>query len=221
MIDLVMFDADGVLFDSDASNVAYYNAIYARIGEPPLNRDEEIKAISYATEQVFAMRAGGDAAKLGVMKDIARTLDAAPFFKLLRPPFELRPFMLAMRRRFRLGLATNRSATVPALIEHLDLANIFDAIACARDRVRPKPAPDMLNLCMERAAVSRERAVYVGDSPIDRVAAFEAGVRFIAVGLRVEHDERIATLAELPGALDRKNGWRRGSRSLARSNRQL
>ncbi|HVA78994.1 MAG TPA: HAD family hydrolase [Candidatus Binataceae bacterium] len=202
MIDLVMFDADGVLFDSDASNVAYYNAIYAQIGEPPLDRDEEIKAISYATEQVFAMRARGDEGRLGAMKDIARTLDAAPFFKLLRPPLELRPFMLAMRRRFRLGLATNRSATVPALVEHLDLAGIFDAIACARDQVRPKPAPDILNLCMERAAVTRERAVYVGDSPIDRVAAADAGVPFIAVGPRVEHERRIATLAELPAALD-------------------
>ena len=33
MIELVIFDADGVLFDSDQSNVAYYNAIFSRIGE--------------------------------------------------------------------------------------------------------------------------------------------------------------------------------------------
>ena len=203
MIDFVIFDADGVLFDSDASNVAYYNAIYAQMDEPPLDCDEEMKAISYATEQVFALRSRGDDTKLGMMKDIARTLDSAPFFNLLRPPFELRPFMLELRRRFRLGLATNRSGTVPALIEHLDLADIFDAIACARDRVRPKPAPDILNLCLERASVPRERAVYVGDSPIDRVAALEAGVHFIAVGPRVEHDRRIASIAELPAALDR------------------
>ncbi|MGH7779298.1 MAG: HAD family hydrolase [Candidatus Binataceae bacterium] len=202
MIDFVIFDADGVLFDSDASNVAYYNAIYAQIGEAPLSRDEEMKTISYSTEQVFAMRARGDEGRLGAMKAVARTLDPAPFFKLLQPPFELRPFMLEMRRRFRLGLATNRSATVSALVEHLDLADIFDAIACARDRVRPKPAPDILNLCIERAAVKRERAVYVGDSTIDRVAAIEAGIHFIAVGPRVEHERRIATIAELPAALD-------------------
>ncbi|MFZ1888451.1 MAG: HAD family hydrolase [Candidatus Binataceae bacterium] len=203
MIDLVMFDADGVLFDSDASNVAYYNAIYAQMDEPPLDADEAGKAISYSTEQVFALRTRGDDAKLGRMKEIARTLDSAPFLKLLRPPFELRPFMIELHRRFRLGLATNRSGTVPALVEHLELAGIFDAVACARDRVRPKPAPDILNLCIERAGVPRERAVYVGDSPIDRVAALEAGVHFIAVGPRVEHDRRIASIAELPAALER------------------
>lgn len=202
MIDLVMFDADGVLFDSDASNVAYYNAIYAQIGEPPLNPDEEVKAISYATEQVFALRAGGDDSKLRAMKAIARTLDAAPFFKLLRPPFPLRPFLIGIRRRFRLGLATNRSATVPGLIEHLDLQGIFDAIACARDRVRPKPAPDILTLCVERAGITPDRSIYVGDSPIDRIAAAEAGVQFLAIGSRVDHARHIARLAELPKALD-------------------
>ncbi len=202
MIDLVIFDADGVLFDSDASNVAYYNAIYARMDEPPLDADEAAKAISYSTEQVFALRTRGDGAKLGRMKEIARTVDSAPFLKLLRPPFELRPFMLELRRRFRLGLATNRSGTVPALVEHLELDDIFDAIASARDRVRPKPAPDILNLCIERAGVPRERAVYVGDSPIDRVAALEAGIHFIGVGPRVEHDRRIASIADLPSALE-------------------
>ena len=31
-----MFDADGVLFESFESNIAYYNAIFAQVGEPPL-----------------------------------------------------------------------------------------------------------------------------------------------------------------------------------------
>ncbi len=67
MIELVMFDADGVLFDSTESNVAYYNWIFAKVGEPPLDRNEEISAISYAASEVFAARARGDTAKLGMM----------------------------------------------------------------------------------------------------------------------------------------------------------
>ena len=70
MIELVMFDADGVLFDSDESNVAYYNWIFAQVGEPPLDRNEEISAISYAASEVFAARTHGDAAKLRAMQDL-------------------------------------------------------------------------------------------------------------------------------------------------------
>jgi len=201
MIDLVIFDADGVLFDSTESNVAYYNAIFARMGEPKLDRREEINAVSYAAEQMFEDRARDHPGKLARMKEIARTLDATPFLRLLRPPLELRPFMLELRVSYRLALATNRSATVPALVEHLDLAGVFDAIASARDKVRPKPAPDILTLCLERAAVSARRAVYVGDSAIDLEAAASAGTHFIAVGERVEHPARIQTIAQLPVAL--------------------
>ena len=203
MIELVMFDADGVLFDSDESNVAYYNWIFAQVGEPPLDRNEEISAISYAAIEVFAARARGDATKLRRMQDLTRGMDQTPFFKMLRPPFELRPFMLELKQRHKLALATNRSATVPALIEHLDLAGIFDAVASALDKVNPKPAPDILNLCLQRAGIAPSHTVYVGDSKIDREAAQSAGIHFIAVGRRVDHHHRIPTLAALHPALNK------------------
>ncbi len=201
MIELVIFDADGVLFDSVEANIAYYNAIFSAIGEPPLSSIEEREGIYYAAIQMFERRAGADREKLAHMKEVARRLDSEPFFRLLRTPFELRPFMLELKRRYRLALATNRSTTVPALIDYLGLAEIFEAIASARDQVRPKPAPDILELCVRRAGVEPQRAVYVGDSHIDREAASAAGIRFIGVGERVEHHQRIAGLGELPGRL--------------------
>ena len=159
MLDLVIFDADGVLFESAESNMAYYNAIFAGIGEPPLSPDEERACIFLAAMQVFELRAREDAAKLARMREIARTIDFAPFFALLRPPLELRPFLLELKRRYRVALATNRSATTHGLIEHLGLDGVFDAVASARDKVRPKPAPDIVRLCLERAGVAPERAV--------------------------------------------------------------
>src|SRR5271163_3779244 len=142
-----------------------------------------------------------DADKLARMHDVTRTMDQTPFFKMLQPPLELRPFMLALKRRYKLGLATNRSATVPALVEHLGLVGVFDAVASALDKVRPKPAPDILRLCLGRAGVEAVRAVYVGDSRIDREAAESAGVQFIGVGTRIEHHRTIATIADLQTSL--------------------
>ena len=203
MLELVMFDADGVLFDSTESNTAYYNAIYAQMGEPPMNPEEEKAGVFMAAPQVFEMRARGDAAKFERMREIARSMDATPFFNLMRPPLELRPFLSALKLRYRLALATNRSATIPALIEHLGLADIFDAVASARDKVRPKPAPDIVELCLARAGVGPQHAVYVGDSITDRIAAQAAGVHFIGLGARVDHEHWIEQLIELPERLER------------------
>jgi HAD superfamily hydrolase (TIGR01509 family) len=203
MIELLMFDADGVLFESYESNIGYYNAILSQVGQPPLDHAEEIASISYAATDMFKRRARENAELLERIHEVARNLDQTPFFNLLRPPFELRPFMLELKRRYRLGLATNRSATVPALVEHLKLADVFDAIASALDKVPPKPAPDILLLCTRRAGVSPDQAIYIGDSPIDREAAEAAGVAFIGVGERVDHEHRIASLAELTGTLEK------------------
>ncbi len=49
------------------------------------------------------------------------------------------------------------------------------------------------------------RAVYVGDSRIDREAAESAGMNFIGVGTRTEHDRMIATIADLQAALELLN----------------
>jgi HAD superfamily hydrolase (TIGR01549 family) len=146
------------------------------------------------------------------MKQVARTLDSQRFFRMLRPPFELRPFMLELKSRYRLGLATNRSTTVPGLISHLALDDVFDAIASASDKVKPKPAPDIVNLCIERAGIHRERAVYVGDSPTDLEAAEGAGTNFIGIGDRVRHHHnRITHLQELPVVLSRMVSARTGA----------
>ncbi len=207
MLELVIFDADGVLFDSDESNTAYYNAIFKQLGLQPLAPEEERAGVFMAATQVFAMRAGNDRELLARMHAVGETLDNTPFFELLRPPFELRPFLLDLRNRYRLALATNRSATIPALVHHLELADLFDAVACARDKnVRPKPAPDIVELCMRRAGVEPHAAVYVGDSPIDREAAQAAGAHFIGVGRRIDGPNHIEHLAELPAALARTFG---------------
>ncbi|MGH7002131.1 MAG: HAD family hydrolase [Stellaceae bacterium] len=202
----MIFDADGVLFDSTESNTSYYNAIYAEVGEPPLSPEEEKAGVFMSAVQVFELRAGGDQARLARMREVARALDFTPFFKLLRQPFELRPFLTEIKRRYRIGLATNRSATVPGLIEHLGLDGVFEAVASARDKVRPKPAPDILTLCLKRADVAAARAVYVGDSETDRIAAMAAGTCFIGVGARVDHEPRIDRLEQLPDILSRSFG---------------
>lgn len=203
MLDLVIFDADGVLFDSVESNTAYYNAIFERMGEPRLSPEEERAGVFMAAAQVFELRARGDSAKIERMQEIARSMDFTPFFKLLRPPFELRPFMTELKRRYRVALATNRSSTTYGLIDHLDLGGIFDAVASVHDKVRPKPAPDIVLLCLERAGVAPARAVYVGDSQTDAEAAAAAGTNFVGVGDRVDHRRRVASLGEIPPALER------------------
>ena len=107
--------------------------------------------------QVFELRARGDRARYDRMREIARTMDATPFFNLMRPAVEFRPFLTEMKRRYRLALATNRSATIPALIDYLGLEGIFDAVASARERCGRSP-PRTSSSCVLSAPAWRRRA---------------------------------------------------------------
>src|ERR1051325_3966349 len=115
MLELVIFDADGVLFDSTDSNTAYYNAIFALLGEPPMSPVEEKAGVFMSAPQVFDLRAAGDQKRIERMREVARTMDSTPFFNLLRPYPKLRSFIEEIKCRYRVALATNRSATIPAI----------------------------------------------------------------------------------------------------------
>jgi HAD superfamily hydrolase (TIGR01509 family) len=167
---------------------------------------EEKAGVFMSAPQVFQLRAADDVKRIERMREVARAMDSTPFFNLLRPYPQLRSFIEQIKQRYRVGLATNRSATIPAIIDYLGLSGVFDAVASARDKVRPKPAPDMLELCLSRAGVAADHAVYVGDSEIDRMAAEAARIDFIGVGERVDYPDRVATLSELPDALTRLFG---------------
>jgi phosphoglycolate phosphatase-like HAD superfamily hydrolase len=203
MLELVIFDADGVLFDSTESNTAYYNAIFARLGEPPMNAAEEKAGIYMSAMQIFQLRAAGDLELIERMRAVAREMDPTPFFKLLRPFPALCSLLMAIKKKCRIGLATNRSTTVPAIIDYLGLNDLFDVVASLRDNVKPKPAPDILELCLKRANVLPPDAVYVGDSETDRLASQAAQIKFVGVGGRVNHENQITGLAELPLVLSR------------------
>src|SRR6516162_7279045 len=106
MLELVIFDADGVLFDSTESNTAYYNAIFKRVGEAAMNEVEEKAGVFLSAPHVFELRAAGDPERIARMREVARTMDPTPFFDLFQPFPELREFLLGIKQRYRIGLAT-------------------------------------------------------------------------------------------------------------------
>jgi HAD superfamily hydrolase (TIGR01509 family) len=198
---LVILDCDGVLFDSFDANVAFYDAILSRIGLPPLDEEGREYAHRLATPQILEWRLGHDAGLLEQARRIAQELDYTPFLSLLHPVPGLFDVLGWLAERFRTAMATNRGRTIPQLVEHFALGRYFELVVGIHDVPRPKPAPDMLNLCLTRLAVEAASAVYVGDSPTDLAAAEAAGIGFISVGAAVDHPRSIASLAELPAAL--------------------
>lgn len=63
----------------------------------------------------------------------------------------------------------------------LDADDAIDAVTSSGDAEAGKPAPDILEVALERSGLTPERVVFVGDAVWDGHAAQRAGVRFIGL----------------------------------------
>jgi len=94
----------------------------------------------------------------------------------------LKPFLTALKRSYRLGVATN-DAEGPARA-HLDQAGItdlFDFIAGYDSGYGGKPEPGMQNGFCETLGLDPAHVVMVGDSTHDLIAGRRAGMKTVGV----------------------------------------
>jgi phosphoglycolate phosphatase len=201
MIRAVILDCDGVLFDSWDANVAFYNAVLSALGCPPLDTEGERLAHRLSTPQLFEQLFAGDAERLSEARTVARHLDYAPFYPLMRPVPDLYDLLRRLRVRYRLAMATNRGVTVAGVMAYFGLGSFLELAVGINHVARPKPFPDMLEHCLAHFTLDADEAIYVGDAVSDYDAARAAGMPFVAVGDQTGAPVRIRQLRELPALL--------------------
>lgn len=176
---VVAFDCDGVLFDSRASNIAYYNHILAHFQRPPLSE----AAIDYVhAHTVFESLAHifPDHPDLEEVLAYCRSVDYQQFIPLMQPEPHLVEFLQFLRPRFGTAVATNRTTTTRAVFEYHRLKNFFDIIVSAQDVARPKPDPEAFWKICRYFDIAPAEALYFGDSTVDQEFARNCGVKLVA-----------------------------------------
>lgn len=175
----VIFDCDGVMFDSMDSNIAYYNHILERFGYPSM-RPEDYPVIHMATGEQSVRHLFRDYPEQDEAENYRRVMDYTPFIGKLRMEPGLEELLMSLRDRCRLAVATNRSTTICRVLAHFGLADFFEAVISALDVKRPKPDPECLVTLLEQFSLHGDEALYIGDSEVDAQTASAAGVPFAA-----------------------------------------
>lgn len=175
----LVFDCDGVLFDSRDANAAYYNHILARLGLPPLKKEEEAFAHMVSTTEVLQRMVPEH--RWAEAEEIRKaTTYSASFMDAMKPVPLVREFLQAAKSAgLRLGMCTNRSDAVAAVLEHYRLEGFFDPVMTI-SRAAPKPAPQGLLAVIEAWNAPRCAVGYIGDSLVDQQAADAAGIPFLS-----------------------------------------
>ena len=182
-IEAVIFDCDGVLFESRQANLAYYNRIFANFDYPPVTASQSQKAhLCHTASSPVVLAELMSEADLRPALKYASTIDYREFIPFMQPEPHLKQVLVKLSTSYPLAVATNRGTSVEPILEHFGLAEYFSAVVTCRDVIRPKPAPDMLLLAAKQLKVQPEKCLFVGDSELDQQAALGARARFAGYG---------------------------------------
>jgi len=120
----------------------------------------------------------------------------------MQPVDQLFEVLESLHRRHALAMASNRSRTAQGTATRFGLDRYLRLVVGTHDVARPKPAPDMLELCMQRIGSTPETTVFVGDAITDLEAARACGVGFIGIGDHSGATDTISALRDLPEKLE-------------------
>lgn len=213
MIDGLLFDKDGTLFDFRVSWGRWAQGFLTGIATDKAHARRLGRAIGFDLDSgafspdspVIAATAADIAAALapelsGVsVEDLTDRIDASAGQAPMSEAVPLRPLLSALRAAgLRLGVATNDSE-VPAR-QHLanhGITDCFDFISGYDSGHGAKPGPGMCLAFARQLGLEPSRVVMVGDSRHDLDAGRAAGMRTIAVLTGIAKREELAPHADV------------------------
>lgn len=181
MLKLIVFDCDGVLFDSREANRAYYNQLLVQFDCPPMDEDELSFVHSHnVTDSVAHIFRNHIHIRQDLVDRYRTELDYGPFLKHMIMEPDLMEFLQLIKPKYHTAISTNRTTTMPMLLDIFQLRPWFDQVITALDTPRPKPAPDALHMILENFQVNVSEAIFIGDSDVDLEHTRNIGMEMIA-----------------------------------------
>ncbi len=192
MFKLIIFDLDGVLYDSKAYHFDALNLALSEIGEEfSIPFEEHVKKYdglpTYKKLEMLTIDKGLDEKHY---EDIWN--NKQKFTLELLNKIEKDDDLISLLESFKssdisLALASNSiSKTVYSVIENLGVKDLFDVIVSNEDVKNSKPHPEMYWKCMSELSIKPNETLIIEDSPVGRLGASMSGANTYFVKSRSE-----------------------------------
>ncbi len=179
---MVIYDCDGVIFDSFNANYEFYNYIFKKFDIPKLDKNDKLSneiMHTYSVNDVFKYFVK----EKQILPDIlsyAKSIDYSIFYKFMVMEDNFFQACYSIKDMgLKIAVATNRSTSFKGIAEYFNINRFLDDYTTAIDVENPKPAPDMLNLILLRNNLRKDEVLFIGDSNVDYEASLNAKVDFV------------------------------------------
>jgi len=179
-IKIVIFDCDGVLFDTLDVNRAYYNRILNYFGFPDINDEQFDFAQCHTADQSLEYILGDKMPSQQDIDEFKKDIDYTEFLEFMIIEPHLIDLLKYLRPKYKTAIATNRSDTMPLVMDKFELNDHFDMVVTSFDVKKPKPDPESIFKILNTFKLSTKEAIFIGDSEVDEMTAKNSDVLFIA-----------------------------------------
>lgn len=193
-IDLLIFDLDGTLVDSRVDIARAVNLTFREVGVPERANEEIYGYVGNGVRRLIH-DALGPAASDKAVWERAIAIFETHYLKHLLDETRFYPGVedvLRYYRNKRRAVVTNKPLIFTLkIIEGLGAADEFDLVLGSEPLSNLKPHPEMIERALADMKVPSERAVMIGDSVNDILAARAAGAKSCAVGYGLADPETL------------------------------
>ena len=177
----VIYDCDGVLFDSIEANKKFYNDLCALVGRAPLSEQEVKYVHTHTVYETIHLIFGRDDGLETKAKESLKQIDLRNYVAYLKmEPYLFQILNLLKTNGILRVINTNRTTSMKYIMEHFHLWPFFDMVVTALDVKNPKPHPESVEMILQKLNLNKGETVFVGDSEVDQQTAKSSGVKFVA-----------------------------------------
>ena len=179
----VIYDCDGVLFDSFEANTRLYNDLCVLVGRGPLRQEEmeyvHTHTVFEALHFIFGKENDLEKKALEILRQ--NQVDLKNYIDYLKmEPHLLQALEKLKQKGILRVINTNRTTSMKFIMERYNLWPYFEMVVTALDVKNPKPHPESIEKIIEALKLKKTEAVFVGDSDVDQQTAKSSGLRFVA-----------------------------------------
>lgn len=180
MLKLIVFDCDGVMFDSKKANCTFYNHLLSHFGYPPMDeKEQDFVHMGSVTDSVKHIFRHYQEPSLKQIHEYREQCGYGPFLKYMEMEPDLMEFLEITSKKYDLAISTNRTNTMIPLLESYNIDHYFGKVMTALTAKKPKPAPDALLEILDHYGCRPREAIFIGDSIFDEQHAAACSVPLI------------------------------------------